>query len=76
MLQDGGINSLEGSSLSGFQALVDILLSLTNSDSDGRMIVSRCTSTCSRQQEEGYLKYVMLAGEKIFSEVFLGKCFI
>lgn len=69
VLQDSGNNSLEGSSLSGFQSLVDILLSLTNNDSDGRMIVSRCTSTCSRQDEEGYLKYVMLAGEKIFSEI-------
>ncbi|GFY97034.1 RAD3-like DNA-binding helicase protein [Actinidia rufa] len=57
----------EGTSLSGFQALADMLISLTNNDGDGRIIISR-RPTCSGQ-EGGYLKYVMLTGEKIFSEV-------
>ncbi|KAF9614380.1 hypothetical protein IFM89_018279 [Coptis chinensis] len=59
-------NSAGGSVLSGFQALVGILHSLTNNDGDGRMIISRRINCSS---EEGYLKYVMLAGEKIFSEI-------
>ncbi|KAG1335098.1 hypothetical protein COCNU_03G012170 [Cocos nucifera] len=57
----------EGSVISGFQALVDIFLSLINNDSDGRIIVSR--QKLSGQTEEGYLKFVMLCGEKIFSEI-------
>nr|GMD32368.1 ATP-dependent DNA helicase DDX11 [Ipomoea batatas] len=60
--------SSDGSSLSGFQSLLDMLLSLTNKDSDGRVIVSR-TRPNSEGQKGGYLKYVMLSGEKIFSEV-------
>ncbi|XVE88898.1 hypothetical protein DITRI_Ditri19aG0105800 [Diplodiscus trichospermus] len=56
-----------GSTLSGFQALADILLSLTNNDGDGRIIISRKRPTCSGQG--AYLKYVMLTGEKIFSEI-------
>nr|XP_043617482.1 ATP-dependent DNA helicase DDX11 [Erigeron canadensis] len=54
--------------LSGFRALAGILLSLTNDDSDGRIIISRKRSTDSGQQG-GYLKYVMLTGEKIFHEI-------
>ncbi|XP_073110576.1 uncharacterized protein [Elaeis guineensis] len=57
----------EGSVISGFQALVDIFLSLINNDSDGRIIVSR--QKLSGQTEEGCLKFVMLCGEKIFSEI-------
>lgn len=56
------------STLSSFQALANLLLSLTNKDGDGRIIISRTSTTCSR--EEGrYIKYVMLTGDKIFSEV-------
>lgn len=58
----------EGSSLSGFRALVGILLSLTNNNGDGRIIISRTRPTCSGHKG-GYLKYVMLTGEKIFHEV-------
>jgi chromosome transmission fidelity protein 1 len=60
--------SEEGSTLSSFRALSDMLLSLTNNDGDGRIIVSRSRPRCSRQQG-GYIKFVMLSGEKIFSEV-------
>jgi chromosome transmission fidelity protein 1 len=60
--------SEEGSTLSGFRALSDMLLSLTNNDGDGRIIVSRSRPTCSRRQG-GFIKFVMLSGEKIFSEV-------
>lgn len=60
----------ERSTLSSFQALADFLLSLTNKDGDGRIIISRTKPTCSGQQG-GYIKYVMLTGEKIFSEVCL-----
>ncbi|KAF4391808.1 hypothetical protein F8388_017403 [Cannabis sativa] len=57
----------DGSTLSSFRALADMLLSLTNKDGDGRIIVSRERPACS--QQGGYLKYVMLTGEKIFSEI-------
>ncbi|KAL2338079.1 hypothetical protein Fmac_012525 [Flemingia macrophylla] len=63
-----GEHGEEGSCVSAFQALADILLSLTNKDGDGRIIISRSRSTSLRKQG-GYLKYVMLSGEKIFSEI-------
>lgn len=63
----GGSNE-EGSTLSAFRALAAMLSSLTNSDGDGRIIISRARLTSSGEQG-GYLKYVMLTGEKIFSEV-------
>ncbi|RAL44089.1 hypothetical protein DM860_015010 [Cuscuta australis] len=66
--KDSDKSSEEGSSLSGFRALLDMLLSLTNKDSDGRVIVSRARPS-SEGQKGGCLKYVMLSGEKIFSEV-------
>lgn len=66
-LKDGDETSDEGSSLSAFQALADMLLSLTNNDGDGRIIISRRPTGSG--QEGGYLKYVMLTGDKIFSEV-------
>lgn len=47
-----------------------MLSSLTNNDSDGKIIVSRPKQTCDGL-EVGYIKYVMLTGEKIFSEVCL-----
>ncbi|XP_057736691.1 uncharacterized protein LOC130951952 isoform X1 [Arachis stenosperma] len=59
----------EGGCLSAFQALADILLSLTNNDSDGRIIVSRFSSSSSFRKQGGYIKFVMLSGEKIFSEI-------
>ncbi|KAK7381645.1 hypothetical protein VNO80_00191 [Phaseolus coccineus] len=58
----------EGSCLSAFQALANILLSLTNNDGDGRIIISRSRLT-SLKKQGGYIKYVMLSGEKIFSEI-------
>ncbi|KAL6334921.1 hypothetical protein AAG906_023726 [Vitis piasezkii] len=67
-LNDGGESNEEGSTLSGFRAFVDMLQSLTNNDGDGKIIISRAKQACSGQQG-GYLKYVMLTGEKIFSEI-------
>ncbi|XP_031252752.1 ATP-dependent DNA helicase DDX11 [Pistacia vera] len=67
-VKDSGESFEEGSILSGFRALADMLLSLTNNDGDGRVIISRRQRTCFGQQG-GFLKYVMLTGEKIFSEV-------
>lgn len=67
-LSGGGESDEERSTLSGFRALVGLLLSLTNNDGDGRIIISRAKLTCNGQLE-GYLKYVMLTGEKIFHEV-------
>ncbi|XP_054781218.1 uncharacterized protein LOC129288594 isoform X2 [Prosopis cineraria] len=58
----------EGSTESAFQALSDILLSLTNNNNDGRIIISR-PRTMSPRKQGGYIKYVMLSGEKIFSEI-------
>ncbi|KAG2623821.1 hypothetical protein PVAP13_3KG081781 [Panicum virgatum] len=57
----------EGSSIACFQALVDFLRSLMNSNDDGRIIVAK--QKLSGQPEEAYLKFVMLCAEKIFSEV-------
>ncbi|KAK9066245.1 hypothetical protein SSX86_013566 [Deinandra increscens subsp. villosa] len=54
--------------VSAFRALAGILLSLTNHGSDGRIIISRKKPTEDGQQG-GYLKYVMLTGEKIFHEI-------
>lgn len=67
-LKNDDQSSHDESALSGFQALVNMLLSLTNKDGDGRIIISRPRPKCSMQQG-GYLKYVMLTGEKIFSEI-------
>ncbi|XP_022954242.1 ATP-dependent DNA helicase DDX11 isoform X1 [Cucurbita moschata] len=56
------------STLSSFRALADMLLSFINFDGDGRMIISKNKSTCFGENG-GYIKFVMLTGEKIFSEV-------
>lgn len=61
---------MEESATSGFRALADMLSSLINNDSDGKIIVSRPRQTCN-DLEGGYIKYVMLTGERIFSEVCL-----
>ncbi|KAK1312301.1 DNA repair helicase UVH6 [Acorus calamus] len=65
----GTPNGVEGSIVSGFQALVGILLSLTYDDTDGRIIVSKQSYTSLGHQDDAYLKFVMLAGERIFSEI-------
>ncbi|KAI9159892.1 hypothetical protein LWI28_002977 [Acer negundo] len=67
-LKDNGESCEEASILSGFRALVDMFLSLTNNDGDGRIIISR-PRPISFGQQGGFLKYVMLTGEKIFSEI-------
>lgn len=54
--------------MSGFRALLDMLLSLTNKNVDGRIIVSQ-TRPKGLGEQDGYIKYVMLTGEKLFSEV-------
>ncbi|KAM2016374.1 hypothetical protein ACFX16_046794 [Malus domestica] len=58
----------ERSTLSSFQALANFLLSLTNKDGDGRIIISKTSPTCPGE-EGGYIKYVMLTGDNIFSEI-------
>ncbi|CAI9281220.1 unnamed protein product [Lactuca saligna] len=67
-LQNDNFALHESSILSSFRALAGLLLSLTNHDSDGRIILSRKKPKDSKQQG-GYLKYVMLTGEKIFHEI-------
>ncbi|XP_073146614.1 uncharacterized protein [Henckelia pumila] len=64
---DGEIIGAE-SAISGFRALADMLFSLTNNDIDGKVIISRQRQTCNGQGG-GYIKYVMLNGERIFSQV-------
>ncbi|CAN6441709.1 unnamed protein product [Victoria cruziana] len=54
---------------SSFQAIATFLVSLSSSDFEGRIIVSRQKLSCPEQQDEGFLKFIMLAGEKIFSEI-------
>jgi chromosome transmission fidelity protein 1 len=61
--------SQEGSIISDFQSMADILLSLMNNNTDGRVVVLKQKSS-SEGAEECCLKFVMLSGEKIFSEVF------
>ncbi|CAI0423039.1 unnamed protein product [Linum tenue] len=68
LLSENGESLAEGSILSSFRALVDILASLTHKDGDGRIIISKARSACHKPQG-GTLKYVMLTGEKIFSEI-------
>nr|XP_018682572.1 PREDICTED: putative ATP-dependent RNA helicase DDX11-like protein 8 isoform X3 [Musa acuminata subsp. malaccensis] len=60
-------NDTEGSILSGFQALADIIISLANNDRDGRILLSGLK--LADQREEKYIKFVMLSGERIFSEI-------
>ncbi|KAJ3694565.1 hypothetical protein LUZ60_010045 [Juncus effusus] len=66
-------NGEEGisSTVTDFQAISDILLSLMNNNSDGRVLVSPQMETfsSSSSSQEGYLKFVMLSGDNIFSEV-------
>ncbi|TYK04029.1 ATP-dependent DNA helicase chl1 [Cucumis melo var. makuwa] len=56
------------STLSSFRALADMLLSLINFDGDGKMIISKNRPTCLGDHG-GYIKFVKLRGDKIFSEV-------
>ncbi|ESQ26999.1 hypothetical protein EUTSA_v10019547mg [Eutrema salsugineum] len=58
----------EMSKLTSFRALFDMLVALTHNNGDGRIIISKRTSSTSGQQG-GYIKYVMLTGAKLFSEV-------
>ncbi|XP_074565510.1 uncharacterized protein LOC141822000 [Curcuma longa] len=64
---DSQNNSDEGSILSGFQTLDNIIISLVHNDRDGRVLLSR--PKLSGQKEEGYIKFMMLSGHTIFSEV-------
>ncbi|KAF2323360.1 hypothetical protein GH714_034835 [Hevea brasiliensis] len=68
VLNNSGACGEEWSTLSSFRALVDMLVSLTNNDGEGRIIISKSRPTCSGRQG-GFLKYVMLTGEKVFSEI-------
>ncbi|XP_051147703.1 uncharacterized protein LOC127262888 [Andrographis paniculata] len=65
---DNEVFNEEESALSSFRALADMFSSLINNDKDGKIIVSRPTLTYDGL-EGGSIKYVMLTGEKIFSEV-------
>lgn len=66
---DGSVSKDGGSTLSGFHALLDLLKSLTNKNVDGRIIVSKMMRSTGSGEQEGFIKYVMLTGEKIFSEI-------
>ena len=70
MLQKDPAAHEEMSKLSSFRAFSDILVALTHNNGDGRIIVSKMSSSTSGQQG-GYIKYVMLTGAKLFSEVSL-----
>ncbi|XP_078428985.1 RAD3-like DNA-binding helicase protein isoform X2 [Wolffia australiana] len=63
-------NNPEGTIISSFQTFSDLLRSLTNGNDDGRVIIARrdAKSSCEKS-EEGYIKFVMLSGEKIFSDI-------
>ncbi|KAK8936340.1 DNA repair helicase UVH6 [Platanthera zijinensis] len=59
----------DGSIVSSFQALADVFLQLTNKDNEGRIVLSRQKLSNSRKIVEAHLKYVMLSGERIFTEI-------
>lgn len=71
MLQKDPVVHEEMNKLTSFRAFSDMLVALTNNNGDGRIIISRMSSPTSDQQG-GYIKYVMLTGAKLFSEV--GPC--
>ncbi|KAG2301694.1 hypothetical protein Bca52824_030345 [Brassica carinata] len=68
MLQKDPAAPEEMSKLTSFRAFSDMLVALTHNNGDGRIIVSKMSSSTSGQQG-GYIKYVMLTGAKLFSEV-------
>lgn len=68
MLQKDPVSHEETSKLTSFRAFSDMLVALTHNNGDGRMIISKMSSSTSDQQG-GYIKYVMLTGAKLFSEV-------
>ncbi|EOA34339.1 hypothetical protein CARUB_v10021859mg [Capsella rubella] len=68
MLQKDPVAHEQTSKLTSFRAFSDMLVALTNNNGDGRIIISRTSSSTSGQQG-GYIKYVMLTGAKLFSEV-------
>ncbi|KAJ0238004.1 hypothetical protein HA466_0245130 [Hirschfeldia incana] len=68
MLQKDPAAHEETSKLTSFRAFSDILVALTHNNGDGRIIVSKMSSSTSGKQG-GYIKYVMLTGSKLFSEV-------
>uniref|UniRef100_A0A803ME36 Helicase ATP-binding domain-containing protein n=1 Tax=Chenopodium quinoa TaxID=63459 RepID=A0A803ME36_CHEQI len=67
----GSISKEGGSTLSGFRALLDMLLSLTNKNVDGRIIVSKLRSK-GLSEQDGFIKYVMLTDCKSSSCSYLG----
>lgn len=71
MLQKDPVAHEEMSKLTSFRAFSDMLVALTNNNGDGRIIISRTSSSASGQPG-GHIKYVMLTGAKLFSEV--GAC--
>uniref|UniRef100_A0A1J3GME6 Putative ATP-dependent RNA helicase DDX11-like protein 8 n=1 Tax=Noccaea caerulescens TaxID=107243 RepID=A0A1J3GME6_NOCCA len=68
MLQKDPVSHEETSKLTSFRAFSDMLVALTHNNGDGRMIISKMSSSTADQQG-GYIKYVMLTGAKLFSEV-------
>ncbi|XP_050231803.1 uncharacterized protein LOC126680681 isoform X2 [Mercurialis annua] len=68
VVNDSGELDEERSALSSFRSLLGMLVSLENNDGDGRIIISKSRVTSSGKQG-GFLKYVMLTGEKMFSEI-------
>ncbi|CAH8392447.1 unnamed protein product [Eruca vesicaria subsp. sativa] len=68
MLQKDPAAPEEMSKLSSFRAFSDMLVALSHNNGDGRIIVSKMDSSTPGQQG-GYIKYVMLTGAKLFSEV-------
>ncbi|CAH2068022.1 unnamed protein product, partial [Thlaspi arvense] len=69
MLQKDPVTHEEMSKLTSFRAFTDILVALTHNNGDGRIIISKMRTDSTSGQQEGYIKYVMLTGAKLFSEV-------
>lgn len=65
-----GSTPLGTNSLTGFHALAEFVLALTNADKDGRILV--VPSSANPEPVDGQLKFVMLNAAKHFTEVYMG----
>lgn len=65
-----GTNPHSSNALTGFHALADLVLALTNADKDGRVLVVPSVGV-GLDLWDGHLKFIMLNATKHFTEVFL-----
>lgn len=64
-----GTNPQSSNALTGFHALADLVLALTNADKDGRVLVVPSVGV-GLDLWDGHLKFIMLNATKHFTQVF------